>query len=541
MLAAALLIWNRRLARQAEQCRDAIVALNRSDDLFRALFEQSAACCMILEPTSSGIPNIIDVNEAACRTHGYTREELLGRPVTDIDDDDGKEQCRERTRHLLAGEPLRVRNTHVRKDGRHVPMAIYADVIQFEPGRPLILSTEYDISELTEAEERAGVLERKLLQSQKIEALGTLAGGIAHDFNNILSVIVAYAGFVQSAVPPGSQEHEDIGQVLSSSQRATELIKQILAFGRHGATTQAVVDVRAIVEEALAMLRASTPATVAIECTTTSEATGVLGDGTQIQQAFINLFTNATHALGASGGAISVALRRIEVVQDDPLSPAHVPPGVYARLRVADTGPGIEPEHLDRVFEPYFTTKAGGDGSGLGLAMVNGIVKAHRGFIEVENSPGEGVAFQLFFPIIDEELEVKPAMLEAPPVGTEHLLIVDDEEQLRLTTQRRLSGLGYRTTCCSDGREALELVRQDPQRFDMVITDQAMPELTGAKLAQALHTIRPGLPVILCSGNLDQRTVRELGALGLSALLWKPTDIHDLATAIRRGLDGSPG
>ena len=387
------------------------------------------------------------------------------------------------------------------------------------------------------AEQEKEKVQSQLRQAQKMEALGTLAGGIAHDFNNILGAIMGYTEIAQFDVAEESELKVTLDEVLKSAKRARDLVKQILAFSRQEDHELKPLQVHLIVKEALKLLRASIPTTIEIRQDIKSRSGMVMGDPTQIHQVLMNLCTNATHAMRGKGGALEVGLEDVDLDADAPVQYPDLKPGPYVRLTVSDTGHGIEPEAKDRIFDPYFTTKDKGVGTGLGLAVVHGIVKSHGGAITVYSELGKGTTFHVLFPGIESVDAEETEVLEPLPKGDERILFVDDEEALVQIGQHMLRRLSYEVVPRTSSVEALEAFRAQPDKFDLVITDQTMPNMTGEMLAKELMSIRPDIPIILCTGYSELISKELAKAMGIREYVMKPLVIRKLATTIRKVLD----
>jgi PAS domain S-box-containing protein len=381
-------------------------------------------------------------------------------------------------------------------------------------------------------------LERQLRQTQKIEAIGTLAGGVAHDFNNILQAIIASTDLVNLEVEEGSFAHQLLEEIQEAASRATNLVQQILTFSHSGEQHPVPVDVGTVATETLQLLRHTLPAAVELQESVASQIGTIIADPIQLQQILINLCTNAYQALAESGGVVEVEVKRIESTPELCQSiPKLRSSASYIRLSVRDNGPGMEQKVIDRIFEPYFSTRQTGGGGGLGLAVVHGIVTGLNGAISVSSKPGKGAVFDVYLPF-HGETEVRRTDTDVPlPMGNEHLLFVDDEEPVVRLGEKMLSSLGYEVTSTTSSIEALRLFRADPYSFDMVITDQTMPGLTGAALARELKAVRADIPVILCTGYTDSVDQESGRLLGVEAFLAKPINRATIAEAIRGALD----
>jgi len=387
--------------------------------------------------------------------------------------------------------------------------------------------------------ERTKALEeahKQLRQAQKMEAIGTLAGGIAHDFNNILSAIIGYTEISKVKLGPESDVHKELNEVYSAGIRAKDLVSQILAFSRQGEQEFFPLILHPIAKEALKLLRSSIPATIEIKQDIHKCGT-VMADATQIHQVMMNLCTNAYHAMEAEGGELEVGLRDVELGEQDVVPYPELNPGPFIQLTVSDTGSGMPPSIVERIFEPYFTTKEKGLGTGMGLSVVHGIVTSHGGAISVESEPGAGSTFHVYLPRVERKNEKKTDQDKPLPKGNERILIVDDEKPLAELGRQMLVKLGYGVVAMTDSLESLELFREDPDRFDLVITDMTMPHLTGDKLAKELMMIRPDIPIIISTGFSKQMDEDRAKEMGIKAFAMKPLVMRDLANTVRDVLD----
>jgi signal transduction histidine kinase/ActR/RegA family two-component response regulator len=383
-------------------------------------------------------------------------------------------------------------------------------------------------------------LEQRVRQAEKMEAIGRLAGGIAHDFNNILGGILGYGEMLVEQTPEASKLKRYAQNVLTAANRARGLVDQILAYSRSQRGTRVAVDLRRIVAETLELVRGSLAEGVHLEMQLPSEPLSVIGDATQLHQVAMNLCTNALQALEGTG-RLSVTLEATDLERERVFQHGTLAPGRYVRLSVEDSGPGMDEATLARIFEPFFTTKEVGKGTGLGLALVYGIVTDSGGTIDVSSEPGRGSAFTIYLPRADAPIEADEASKGPVPRGHgERVLIVDDEEALLAVTAEVLAGLGYRPATFSEGRAALAEFAADPARFDAVITDEVMPEITGTQLAELLHRRRPDLPVLLVSGYIGPLMAERTAAAGIAEILKKPVQARELAAALARALARAP-
>lgn len=509
-------------------------ALRESEARFRLLVESAPDAIFVQTQGCFAY-----ANKAACSIFGYESEDqLLGNPVLPHFHIVDRKAVEERIR-ILNNEKRPVpprEETCLRADGSTVPVEISAVPVHFK-GRDGALVFMRDISDRKEAEAALRKSEERLLQSQKMEAIGTLAGGIAHDFNNILFAMTGYTELAMESLPPNSEIRSDLQRVLDAGKRAGQMVKQILTFSRQSQPERQPLDLGPIVKEGLKFLRGSIPTTIEISQSVQPNLGKVYGDPTQVHQVLMNFCTNAVHAMGHGKGLLSVELSAVEIDQEDAAGYPELVAGKYVRLTVGDTGHGIPREILPRIFEPYFTTKKAGEGTGLGLAVVHGIVRSHGGSISVYSEIDKGTTFHVYLPVIEEEtFEKQDVSTDIIPTGSERILFVDDEQILVEMGQSILERLGYRVRTSTNPIEALELFRADPQQFDLVITDLTMPKMTGDELASELRRIRPDVRIILSTGfseTLNEETLKEAG---ISVLIRKPILKRHIARVVREVL-----
>jgi len=393
---------------------------------------------------------------------------------------------------------------------------------------------EKEIKNHHQAQKEKNRVEAQLIQSQKMEAIGTLAGGIAHDFNNILTSIIGYSDLAKMRVSKDDDVMSHLDKIWQSGNRAKALVKQIVTVARRQEQEQRPIQLGYIANEALKLLRAALPSTIEILKVLPKNAGIINADPTQMHQVIMNLCTNAGYAMSEKGGTLEVTLENVSITEPE----MDLKPGPYLRLTVRDTGDGIKPEVTARIFEPYFTTKEKGEGTGLGLSVVHGIVVTHGGAITAESKPGEGSTFHVYLPRTDEAEEITEAKTEEPiPTGSECILFVDDEPILLEMVEQILGQLGYEVVTANGSLEAMELFRKNPGRFDLVITDMTMPKMTGIELARELLNIRPNIPIILCSGSIDQGLKGKARTTGIRDFLAKPISMGSIAETVRKALD----
>lgn len=483
----------------------------------------------IFSVSASG--TILTWNGGAERVFGFPAEEILGHHVDLLVPADRRHERSALMARVLAGESVsHFETVRFRKDG--TPVDVSLSIAPLRDGSDAVVGMSAIGRDMT----RHRLLERQLRQSQKMEAIGTLAGGIAHDFNNLLNVVTGHAELAALRLPNGSPAQAHLQEVTAASQHATDLVRQLLAFSRHSQPARRLVALQTVVEDLKHLLRASLPSTIDFRQQIDGAPAVVLADPTQIHQVLLNLCANAEHAMRERGGVLDLQLRSLDI--DAPFADAHPPlrPGPHVKLTVRDTGHGIPAALLDRIFEPYFTTKPIGEGTGLGLAIVHSIVSAHGGAIAVDSAPERGTRFDLYLPR-SESLAESLADALAPVRGEgERILLVDDEPSLVRLWLVALGDLGYRVTGYTNSREALEAFRETPDAFDLVITDQTMPQLTGEALAREIARMRPRLPVILCTGQLARPAGERVAPVGIRATLIKPVSRLDLSLAIQRVL-----
>ncbi len=437
-------------------------------------------------------------------------------------------------KRLVPAVERELRDAEVRRERRKAEIAL-REMNEHLEQRTAELQQAYDrLMEETREREQA---QEQLRQAQKMEALGTLTGGIAHDFNNILAAIIGFTDVVRDHLPKGSLDARSLDRVMEAGLRGRDLIKRMLAFSRKTEQDKKPLQLYSLVKEIMKLLRASIPTTVGIKVDVKSESSLVLADPVQVEQVLMNLCANAAYAMREKGGMLDVELSDFSVGQSNG-NPHAMKPGPYVRLIVCDTGEGIPENVIDRIFDPFFTTKKLGEGTGLGLSAVHGIVEQHDGYVTVTSEPGKGSTFSVYLPKIAEELSLAETVdEEAVPTGHERILFIDDEEMLVEMGQDLLEGLGYQVTATTGSLDALALFRADPSRFDLVITDQTMPNLTGVELAKAVIALKPDMPVILCTGFSHLVDADTAKASGIRAFAMKPLTKSEIARAVRSVLD----
>ncbi|NQT93561.1 MAG: response regulator [Lentisphaerae bacterium] len=397
-----------------------------------------------------------------------------------------------------------------------------------------------DVTERRKAETALRHSERQLRQAQKMEAIGTLAGGVAHDFNNILTPILGYTEMCLYSTEESTEVHKYLQEVMKAVNRAKDLVKQILTFSRQMEPEGRPIRVSPIVKEALTLMRATIPPNVDIRRAVKTERDVIQGNPTQIHQVLMNLCINAVHAMEEQGGVLEVLMSDFLLSRAASTEFPQLNPGRYLRISVRDTGCGMDRETMDRIFEPFFTTKHIGRGTGMGLSVVHGIISGLNGGITVESEKGEGTVFHIVLPIMEETLQPVSEEGVVLPSGTETVLFVDDDVDVGRMVARMLETLGYKPVLANRGQEALWIFEKDPRGIDLVITDQAMPEMSGEELAEHLLAARPDVPIIVCTGFGDKLTPRRAKEMGVREFMTKPLVMRELSETIRRVLDAKP-
>jgi PAS domain S-box-containing protein len=480
---------------------------------------------------------IAEANQTVATFLGVGKMALRGQPLTGFMTPHDADELHRHYQHVLSTDTQQVCELRLRPQNGNPRDVRLESICVGKVQGPLQFRTALvDITEYKHAENERQLLEAQLRQSQKLEAIGTLAGGIAHEFNNVLAGLLGFATLLHHEIPPESRAGSYVQQVRQAGRRAHELVQQLLTFSRAESVAREPLPVGAVVEEALTLLRASLPSTIDIQYQVSEPGMMVYANQTQLHEVIMNLGVNADHAMRETGGRLTVHLDPVEA--DAAFAAAHPPlsPGRHVCLTMGDTGSGIAPKIMGRLFEPFFTTKPIGEGTGMGLAIVHGIVTSHDGTITVESTRESGTRFAVYLPRIDA-LAVQTAGPESPlPQGEGRVLFVDDEETIALAMQLLLESLGYEVVVHTASRDALDTFRTDPHGFDVVITDQTMPEMTGEDLVQALHRIRPEIPIILCTGFSHVMDAEKARGLGNVTFLMKPVDERQLGDILQQVL-----
>lgn len=524
---------NNRLQSEIAERKRIEESLKETNEFLTNILDSSQAISIISTDLEK---NITFWNKGAEMIFGYKAEEVVGRHKMDIlypDEETKKRADMMRSMILKKQHVINAEMKEINKRGDIIWLDLNLTPTLDEKGNVIgILGLGIDIT-------KRKTLEQQLLQAQKMEAIGTLAGGIAHDFNNILTAIIGYTELANLRVHDKDNLKQYISEVLAASGRAKSLVEHILSFSRQTKFEQKLIQVQPIVKEALKLLRASLPSTIEIQENLALESGVIMADPTQIHQVLLNLCANAKHAMEKEGGTLTICLLQEEISEESIFIEQGIEPGPYLKLTISDTGCGIPPEIIKRVFEPYFTTKEHGEGTGLGLAVVHGIVKSHNGVITVESEIGRGTTFHIYLPLVENPEEYEDeAHVESISLGNERILFVDDERTLAELGKDMLEFLGYNVVAKTSSIEAFQLFKKEKENFHLVITDMTMPKMTGEMLAKEVLKIRPDIPIILCTGFSEKMTEKRAKEIGIKAFLMKPLVMRDLSNTIRSVLDG---
>ncbi len=510
------------------QRKKAEEALKESEEKYRLLVEYANDAIFVAQDEA-----IIFPNPKAMELFGYSAEELARTPFTNLIHPQDRSFVLDRYQRRLSGEDLTGPYSFrvIDQNGQVLAVQLSAVLITWE-GRPATLNFLRDLTKQRE-------LESQLRQAQKMEAIGTLAGGIAHDFNNILTAIMGHAEILKFfRIERDSPARPHLEEVLKAAYRAKDLVQQILTFSRQTEQETKPLLLEPIITEAVRFLQAVLPATIEIRQFVGGKEAKVMADPSQMHQVVMNLCTNAAHAMKERGGVLEIKLEEVELDSQAVERFLHLTPGPYVNLTVTDTGQGMAREVMERIFDPYFTTKEQGEGTGLGLAVVHGIVKNHGGSITVDSDLGKGTAFEVLLPRLTGKVTASSAETDGfLPCGNEHILFIDDEESIVNMAKSALENLGYAVVGVANSTEALETFQSRPDRFHLVITDLTMPHMTGLELAEKLMLVRPGIPIILCSGFGEMKTQKEAKAKGIREFVTKPITIYTLTKTIRKVLE----
>ena len=513
--------------------------LKASERRYQDLFNKAPVGYVVTD-NSRKEPYIKDVNDTFLKLLGYSRQEILDTPLSRYYAEASRKKLLQGDyQRALKGLFVREERDLLTRDKKIINTILHTHPIYDTSNKVTATRAMYlDITDRKLAEKEAKRLESALTQAQKMEAIGTLAGGIAHDFNNILGAIIGYTQLAQINSKENPKVQEYTNQVCIASERAKGLIQQILAFSRQSNLEKQPVDIGVIINETLKLIRASIPSTIEIQQNVKKNLGTVKANQTQIHQVLINLCTNAAHAMENEYGKLAVDLLPMRIDESDCSNFNSIKPGNYLKLSVSDTGHGIDAYTISRIFEPYFTTKEVGEGTGMGLALVHGIIKDHGGDIKVYSEPGVGTTFHILFPTIEDTVEGSTAVSDSLPKGEGQILFVDDEKTLVDIGKNLLEVLGYQVETRTSPNEALEALQAQPDKYDLLITDMTMPKMNGDKLSVEIKKIKPNLPIIICTGFSKTMSREKATEMGINSILMKPLTLVDLAYTVKKVLDG---
>jgi len=508
--------------------------LTESEAKYRSIVENSHDGILLIDQTH----RICYANQELCNIVELPLRDVIGNDFRAILNSESFNMIVDFYNSRQAGEstPSRYEFNIITKNGNTKRLEISASIIRDHTGATKTIGQFLDVTEKWRDQQDKKVLQEQLLQSQKMESIGTLAGGIAHDFNNILGAITGYTQLIEHDFSDDDKVMHYVTQMGIASERATELVKQILAFSRQNKFEKKVVDPASVVKEVLPLLRASMPSSIEIRHRIDAGKEVILADHTQIHQVIMNLCTNAFHAMEKDGGVLDLSLEVVDITAEIAKMYQEVSPGRYMQLQVSDTGAGIDAAIIQRIYDPYFTTKETGKGTGLGLATVHGIVRHHGGDITVR-ADSAGTVFTVILPLSESRPEPKRVTPILASGGDERVLFVDDEVILTDIGKKILNNAGYSVEISSNPVEALDIFREKPGSFDIVISDMTMPGLSGDKLAAEIKKIRRDIPVILCTGFIEPKISEKTRESGIDALLLKPVSAGELTGKVRNVLD----
>lgn len=533
----AQLLW-----RKEKHLRKTSRELIENEKKYRDLYENAPVAYVSMNPKG----DILKCNQKAECLSGYDKNDLIGQNIGFLfweQPEEGNSEFAVVLEMLINGELVKDMELQINpKNGKYIWISLSIDVIKDSSGKLVELrAMAMDISQRKE-------LEKQLFQSQKMEAVGTLAGGIAHDFNNILSPISGYTEMILMDIRKDTLEKKYLDIIMGCVKHAKELVNQILTFSRQKKHEFKFLSAGSIVRESLILVRLFLPVTIKVTTDLDNLDGYILADPVQIYQVIMNLVSNASHAMEEKGGILDISLKEEKNLGQ--IFPELAPEiKKYVRLTIKDTGTGIDPDILNKIFDPYFSTKKEGKGSGIGLSVVHGIVESHDGYIRVESSEEKGTCFDIYFPVRHhkyeevEPIDLKEILNQAETeeisiqTGTERILLVDDDKKVAVMGTHMLEKLGYTVTCLTGSLEAVNVFRSSPDRFDAIVTDLTMPDLTGDLLAGKIYDIRSDVPVILCTGFGDTIDKHRLDSPSIKGFLKKPVAIKELSSALRRALD----
>lgn len=516
----------KELSSEIELHKKAKNQLRQSEHHYKTMFEKSVNALFLFDKNSG---KYLDANPAAEKLTGRSREQLVSLTAAEITPDFSGIHAQLSTASDSSSKMNTIR--FIQPDGKERQAFFNATPLTDH----ILMGVAQDVTDLQKTEKERQKLEARLNQAQKMEAIGNLAGGIAHDFNNILTSVLGFTELSLNYAKEGSIQQENLQEVRAAGLRAKDLVNQILAFARQSDATVKPLEIGGVVSEVIKLLRASIPTTIEINQSINCNSV-TMANETQMHQVIMNLCTNAAQAMQETGGILGIDMQEAmssEISGSDELGLSR---GKYVILQISDTGKGIDPAIINSIFEPYFTTKKVGEGTGMGLAMVKGIVESCGGTITVESTPDTSTVFTIYLPVTTSRLNQSNSNEYQPSQGNERILLVDDEPPIARMASQMLEGLGYSVTSRTSSYEALELFREKANAFDIVITDMTMPQITGADLAAELIKIRPDIPILLCSGYSDQISPDDAKRIGIREFAYKPFTKAELSEKIQMAL-----
>lgn len=471
---------------------------------------------------------VLEANNEAVKAYGWSREELIGKPIKKIVPEKRHGQAEELLTRCCSGETVRnIDGLRLHKDGTEIPVLLTLSLLTDDNGDPSgIVTIAQDMTAIKK-------LEEDLQKSRKMESLGTLAGGIAHEFNNILGIILGNAELAISDIQEWNPAKDPLTEIKSASLRAKAIIRKFMSFARKNPSEKKPVNIAEIIDESLKFVRATIPTTIDIQFEDLCNNEIVNADATEMNQVILNMCSNAAHAIGSKVGRIQIRLSPEDLDYRESTRLQNMMPGKYVKLQIADNGKGIDSEISHRIFDPYFTTKEVNKGLGMGLAVVHGIVKSHGGGITVKSRINNGSIFTILLPITDKPQVVENKKDLKLQHGNESILFIDDEKSIVDLNKKLLEKLGYKVQTALDPLHALSIFKEKPEQFDLVITDMAMPNLSGADLSREVLRINPSMKIILCTGYSDLVGVKEASKIGISSYIQKPVSMEELARIVQ--------
>jgi len=498
----------------------------KSEKQFRDLF--NSITDLIYTQDMEG--RFIAANPAMHKLFGYDMDEFLGHPAADFMEPSLRSDFTSRYLKVIKQQGYKEgRECYYTKNGKKIYLDYKSSLVEQNSGECYITGMARDVTEKILSENQVKILQEQVVQSQKMEAIGTLAGGIAHDFNNILFPIMGHTEMLIKDVDENSPMQKALVKIYNGAIRARDLVKQILTFSRQESNELKTIKIQPIIKEVLKLIRATIPTTIEIKSDIQPDCSTINADPTQIHQIVMNLATNAYHAMEETGGVLNIRLKEVELSKSDLIN-SDITSGTFACLIISDAGKGMDKELIQKIFDPFFTTKELGKGTGMGLSVVHGIVASMKGDIQVFSEPGKGTQFNVYIPIIKNMKEQKiPNAKEPIQRGTEHILLVDDEEDIIEMEKKMLELMGYQVTSYTSSIEALEVFHNNSDDFDIIITDMAMPNMSGDVLSTELIKIRPDIPILLCSGFSEFMSEEKAISIGIKGFLMKPIVMKDLS------------